>query len=135
MAADFYQLLTRMDKKFSGNFALLQDHLAAIDQKISKMEGKQRELDQDLKCVAQGMGGVDKTQSAEREEGSGRTVLKERYKKALKLDRGPLANIPAPDAWIELIFGIRAPDQRMGKEGSRFLFENMTEYTATNPLI
>ena len=75
------------------------------------------------------------TQSAEREEGSGRTVLKERYKKALKLDRGPLANIPAPDAWIELIFGIRAPDQRMGKEGSRFLFENMTEYTATNPLI
>ncbi len=100
-----------------------------MDTKISKMEVKLAELGADfagMKCKL----GLDKNINGQVQgtqshvgggEGLDRKRLKERFKKALKLDSDPLANIPkAPSAWMEFIFGIGAPDQRMGKEGSRF---------------
>ena len=67
---------------------------------------------------------VDKTigdqGNAEEEESEDMKKLKERLKKSLLLDEDPLAKIPKePTAWVAFLFGIRAPDQRMGKEGSR----------------
>ena len=60
----------------------------------------------------------------DRDEGEGEGFeikkLKELLKKSLKLDEDPLAKVPKePTAWVAFIFGIRAPDQRRGKEGSR----------------
>ncbi len=105
------QLLQKMDAKMSK----MQDKLTELDIKVTDMHSKQQGTDP--KSQAQGA-----EPAVEDGEGLDRKRLKERFKKALLLDSGPLANISiAPSAWMEFIFGIGAPDQRLGKEGSRFL--------------
>jgi hypothetical protein len=106
------QLLTQMDTKISK----MNDKLTELDCKFSDLKINQRKLEQSIKRQAQ-----DTDSDVEEGEGLDRKRLKERFKKALMLDSDPLAKIPkAPSAWMEFIFGISAPDQRMGKEGSRF---------------
>jgi hypothetical protein len=105
------QLLTKMDNKITN----MQDKLTDLDTKFSDLKTKQSEMERDLKRQGQ-----DTEPDIEEGEGFDRKRLKERFKKALLLDSGPLASIPkAPSAWMEFIFGIGAPDQRVGKEGSR----------------
>ena len=101
-----------MDNKITN----MQDKLTDLDTKFSDLKTKQSEMDRVLKRQAV----QDTEPSLEEGEGFDRKRLKERFKKALLLDSDPLASIPkAPSAWMEFIFGIGAPDQRVGKEGSR----------------
>ena len=89
----------------------MQDMLTAMQEKIQKLE-QQNKTRVDKTIGDQG--------NAEEEEAEDMKKLKERLKKSLLLDEDPLAKIPKePTAWVAFLFGIRAPDQRMGKEGSR----------------
>ena len=110
-------MLSRMDVKLSD----MQTKQMEMDIKFSTMQKKQRGIDHELKRLVQKMGGA-RADEADAEEGDGadRKRLKERFKKSLMLDEGPLADMPqAASAWMELIFGIGAPDRLRGKEGSR----------------
>ena len=88
---------------------------------LAEVQAKQRAMEQELKRLAlkmddDGGGGA----AAGEGDGVDHKKLKERLKKALKLDEDPLSKVPKePTAWLAFLFGIRAADQRRGKEGSR----------------
>ena len=100
----------------------MQSKQADMDIKFSNMQGKQREIESELKHLIRAIDGTQGDDESKPEDGeaSDRKLLKERFMKSLALDKGPLASMPkAAGAWMELIFGIGPPDQRKGKGGSR----------------
>ena len=92
--------------------------LLDVQTKVTTIQEKIQILEQQNKTQANETIGAQG--NAGEEEGEDMKKLKERLKKSLILDEDPLAKIPKePTAWVAFLFGIRAPDQRMGKEGSR----------------
>ena len=107
----------------SHTLADMQIQQREIPPMLSELRSRQHEMDQELTRLARttAESAVQGDPNDNEREVLDRTKLKERLKKSLMLNTDPLAGIPeAPSAWMELIFGIHAPDQRMGREGSRF---------------
>ena len=87
---------------------------------LAEVQAKQRAMEQELKRLALKMDDGGGGAAAGEGDGVDHKKLKERLKKALKLDEDPLSKVPKePTAWLAFLFGIRAADQRRGKEGSR----------------
>lgn len=86
----------------------MDSKLTDMDAKLSIVQGRQRELDGALRRLRQspeggggGGGGGPAPEEGEGASDSDRKRLKERFLKALALDKGPLADIPkAAGAWV-----------------------------------
>jgi hypothetical protein len=89
------------------------DRLIEINAKIAAIDRKLEQI-----AISLGVRGV----SSEGDDEEDRKRLKEKLKQAIEADRRSRVRtiISRGEVWLEYIFGICRPDQRIGKRGSRW---------------
>ena len=91
----------------------LDSKLAAIDKKLSQMADSM---------------GIHLLSNAGDDDSEDRKRLKEKLKLAIEVDRRSKVRpiVSKGEMWLEYIFGICRPDQRLGKSGSRYIVVNIS---------
>ena len=99
----------------------MQQQLAAVASSVKEMSTKTErqlmELDKRLEGISEAVGMKPKNRSGNDDED--RKRIKEKFKVALENLQKHCASKIEPEGYLEYFFGIRKPNSRLGKLGSR----------------